>query len=127
LKEPSLGVLRLIAQQPGAFVTSAEVLQELLHRFLAINRWAAGRILFTEFSDLMRNRVEPILHNDVEKAAALAEVYPDLDARDLVHVAVMQRVGAGQIVSADRDFDRVTGVERLDPETIDLWQDRLRS
>ena len=36
-----------------------------------------------------------------------------MSARDLVHWAVMQRVGAERIITADTDFDRLPGVERL--------------
>ena len=34
---------------------------------------------------------------------------------DAYHAAIMERLGIDQILSFDRDFDRVPGIERLDP------------
>jgi predicted nucleic acid-binding protein len=41
--------------------------------------------------------------------------------RDLVHLAVPRRVGAGSIVAADADFDAVDRVTRLDPTDVARW------
>ena len=35
--------------------------------------------------------------------------------RDLIHVAVMNRMGISDIISADKDFDEVEGIRRHDP------------
>ena len=43
LKGPCIQVLLLAAEHPQAFVTDAEVLQELLHRYLALRLWTQGR------------------------------------------------------------------------------------
>ena len=51
----------------------------------------------------------------VSLAAELADRHPGISARDLVHVAVMQRLGINRIISADTDFDRLEGIDRLDP------------
>ena len=42
-KEPCARILRMAAEQPQPFVTDSEVLQELMHRYLASGRWALGR------------------------------------------------------------------------------------
>src|SRR3990172_878982 len=68
LKEPSAQVLMLAAERPEAFVTDAEVLQELLHRYLALRLWPQGREVFRHFTELMRERVEPVQADDVERA-----------------------------------------------------------
>lgn len=36
-------------------------------------------------------------------------------------MAVMQRLGARRIISADTDFDRIEGTDRLDPARIEEW------
>lgn len=48
------------------------------------------------------------------------EHFPELSARDLLHVAVMLRVGSERIVKADKSFDRLAGegIERLDPAGV---------
>ena len=41
-KSPCADILRMVAENPQAFITDAEVLQELVHRYLAQGRWALG-------------------------------------------------------------------------------------
>lgn len=125
LKEPSAQVLMLVAERPAAFLTDAEVLQELLHRYLALRLWPQGREVFRHFAELMRERVEPVHAVDVEHAALLADQYPDLGARDLLHAAVISRLGLRRIVSADAGFDRLPDVERLDPTDVVAWRDKI--
>ena len=121
LNDPSARVLELAARRPSAFFTDAEVLQEILHRYCALKAWPAARGRFAAFAALMRGRVEPMTALDVERAAVLADSQPRLSARDLIHVAVMQRVGTNRIVTADAGFDGVDSIERLDPMLVDEW------
>ncbi len=113
----------LISQRPEAFFTDAEVFQELFHRYLSLRVWPEGKKAFDRFAVLLRDRVEAVRLEDVRQAAAMAERYPHLSARDLLHLAVMRRVGARVIVSADRDFDTINEVERLDPLAVAAWED----
>lgn len=62
---------------------------------------------------------------DVEVAGALAQSLSRLSARDLVHLAVMRRLGVKRIISADRGFDGVPGIERLDPARFGEWRDSV--
>ena len=41
--------------------------------------------------------------------------YPALSARDAIHLAAAQEAGVNRIVSADRHFDLVEDVVRVDP------------
>jgi predicted nucleic acid-binding protein len=125
LQAPCRDVLGLVALHPRAFWTSAEVLQELLHRYLAIGRWGAGQVVFDGFTSLMRGRIESILPQDVASAAGLIGQPTDLQARDLLHLAVMKRMGADTLVSADRGFDRAPDVRRLDPANLSTWRDQV--
>ena len=126
LKDPCAQILALVAEHPAAFVTDAEVLQELLHRFVALRMWPEpGRLVFDRFTDLVRERVEPVHAVDVEGAANLSARYPRLAARDLVHLAVMKRLGSNRIVSADTGFDRLPEIERLDPAQVATWRREL--
>ncbi len=125
LRAPSLRTLHLAAINPAGFLTDAEVMQELLHRYLALRLWPLGRESIREFTAIMRGRIEPLMPIDVETAASLADRYPGLAARDLVHAAVMERLGVRLIVSADTGFERIEGVERLDPARVEDWAGRL--
>ncbi len=125
LKRPCSQILILAAEHAGAFVTSAEVLQELLHRYLALGIWQQGREAFRRFADIMVGHVAAIEPEDVVRAAELADTSLGLSGRDLLHTAVMQRLDVSRIISADADFDRVAGIRRLAPTAIDDWRDEL--
>ncbi len=120
-KEPCARILRILADDPKSFVTDSEVLQEIMHRYLASGRWTLGREVVRAFAEAMRGRIEPVHAEDVTLAAELADRHPGVSARDLVHSAVMQRLGAERIISADTDFDRLEGIDRLDPARIGEW------
>lgn len=125
LKEPCREVLRLAARRPGAFFTDAEVLQELLHRYLSLGRWPEGKRVVLDFATLMRGCVEPVLVEDAVLACELADRYGSrLAARDLLHAAVMLRTGSTKVVTADRDFDGLAamGIGRLDPADVGVWR-----
>jgi len=127
LKEPCVRILHLAAERPRMFFTNAEVLQEMLHRYLALNLWPQGREVLERFSTIMRERIEPVYAVDVEAAAALADRHASsrLSARDLLHAAVIGRVGATEVVSADRGFGKFSGIKLLEPKDFDAWQPRL--
>ena len=125
-KAPCARVLMMAAEQPQSFVTDAEVLQELVHRYVASGRWALGREVMHGFAEVMHDRIEPVCAADIQAAARLADRHPGISARDLVHAAVMQRMGADRIISVDTDFDRLPGITRLDPLRMDEWDDLLR-
>jgi predicted nucleic acid-binding protein len=125
LRGPSKRIIALIPDYPDRFFTSAEVLQELLHRYLSLRIWREARDGFWDFVTSMGGKVESILPGDVEQAARLADDDYSLSARDLIHVAVIRRVGANRIVSADRGFDRVSDIERLDPADVGRWRSLL--
>ena len=126
-KEPCSRVLRMAAAEPRPFVTDSEVLQELMHRYLASGRWLQGRAVLHAFAEVMDGRIESVLAEDVLSASRLADRHPGVSTRDLVHAAVMQRLGAGRIISADTDFDKLTGVERLDPARVEEWESSILS
>ena len=125
LKEPCVQVLLLAAEHPQSFVTNAEVLQELLHRYLALRLWPQGREAFQRFREIMQERTEAVYAEDVQHAAGLADAYPELGGRDLLHAAVMRRLGLLNIISADTGFDRLPEIERLDPARLDDWRESL--
>ena len=125
-REPCADTLVLVAENPRSFVTDAEVLQELVHRYLAKDRWALGREVLRAFALVMQDRIEPVYAGDILAAADLADRHQGISARDLVHAAVMQRLGAEHIISADTDFDRLPGMTRLDPIRIGEWGDSIQ-
>ena len=93
-------------------VTDVEVLQEILHRYTAIDRRDAIQPAF----DALRGVVDDVFAidlADVERPKAIVLERRRLSARDSLHAAVMERHGVGRILSFDRGFDTLPGVTRM--------------
>ena len=93
-------------------VTSAEVLQEILHRYVAIDRRDAIQPAFDALLGVV-DEVLDIGRKDVERARELVLGIGRLSARDALHAAVMEREGVTTIMSFDAGFDALPGVTRL--------------
>lgn len=119
LREPARRVIRSVARGELDAFTDAEVFQEILSRYLRTDEPAAAFAVFDSFLRLMTGRVLPIDIVDMMRARALAEERPSLSPRDYVHWAVMDRHGIPVIVSADRHFDDIALIERVDPTVFD--------
>lgn len=109
--EAQLILERLIAAGKR-LVTDAEVLQEILHRYTAIDRREAIGPALKATLDIV-DEVFPIEKADVLRAGEIAQNRALLSARDAVHVAVMERHGLRSILSFDGDFDRWPGLQRI--------------
>lgn len=95
-----------------ALCADAEVLQEILHRYTAIGR---SEFIDPAFAALLGvvDVVYPIERADVERARRLMRTVTRLSTRHALHVAVMQARDVGQILSFDRGFDGIPGIERI--------------
>ncbi len=109
--EAQLLLERLIAAGQR-LVTDAEVLQEVLHRYTAIQRREAIGPAFQVLLEIVDD-VFPIDKADVLRAGEIAQNPSLLSARDAVHIAVMERQGVRSILSFDADFDRWPGLTRI--------------
>jgi len=104
-------VERAIAEGES-LATDVEVLQEILHRYVAIDRRGAIAPAFDVMLGVV-DVVHPIELQDVSRAQRLVLGAQQLSARDALHVAVMQRHDIGQIVTFDAGFDGIVGITRL--------------
>jgi uncharacterized protein len=104
--------LERLALEHERLVTDAEVLQEILHRFRAIDRADAIQPAFDVVSGLV-DEVFPIDHEAVADARDELLARWGLSARDAVHIAVMRQHGVSRILSFDRGFDAVPDITRL--------------
>lgn len=93
-------------------VTDAEVLQEICHRYVAIDRREAIQPAFDAILRVVDD-VLPIGRTHVEQARDTLLRYQGLSARDALHVAVMAHHDIGHIMSFDRGFDAYPGITRL--------------
>jgi predicted nucleic acid-binding protein len=105
-------LLQTCVERSERLVCDAEVLQEILHRYISIGRRNAIQPAF----DAVRRVVDDVLPvelADVERAKLVALGTERLSARDALHLAVMERHGVTRIASFDRGFDGYPGVTRL--------------
>ena len=93
-------------------VTDAEVLQEILHRYVAIDRRDAIQPAFDAILGVV-DEVFPVTASDVEGAKAIVLGNRELSARDALHAAVMRREGIRRLMSFDSGFDSLPGLTRL--------------
>lgn len=105
-------LLERLINERQRLVTDAEVLQEILHRYVAIDRRDAIQPAF----DALLRTVDEVLAVDrsaAERAKEIVLGHRHLSARDAVHLAVMEQYGIDQILSFDSGFDGFPGVRRL--------------
>lgn len=88
-------------EEERSLVTSAEVLQELLHAYLPVDRAATLDAALTLIQGTVRE-IWPLEPDDVIHARGLADELPHLGARDLLHVACCRRRGVGEVKTFDR-------------------------
>lgn len=112
LKVQAERLLEMAVSSDERLVTSAEVLQEILHRYVAIDRRDAIQPAFDALLGVV-DEVVPIEDTDVLRARDLVIRTNMLSARDALHVAVMLGQGITRIMSFDADFDRVPGIVRI--------------
>jgi uncharacterized protein len=93
-------------------VTDVEVLQEILHRYVALDRRDAIQPALDALLGVV-DEVFPIALADVERAKSIVLGKRRLSARDAIHIAVMQREDISRILTFDAGFDAVPGVTRL--------------
>ena len=111
-KSDAQRLLEKLINDRERLVTDAEVLQEILHRYVAIDRRDAIQPAF----DALLGIVDDVL--DVNRAAAerakkIVLGNRRLSARDALHLAVMENNGIERILSFDSGFDGFPGATRL--------------
>ncbi len=93
-------------------VCDAEVLQEILHRYTAINRREAIGPAIEALLSVV-DEVLPVEKQDVLRGAEILRRPEGFSARDAMHIAIIVRHRIGRIMSFDADFDRWQGVARV--------------
>lgn len=111
-KDAARRLLERCIAQGERLVADAEVLQEILHRYVAIKRRDAIQPAFDALLGVV-DHVYPIESADVERARKLLHGVLTVSARDAIHVAIMQRHEIDRILSFDAGFDTVEWIERL--------------
>lgn len=116
-KAASAELLEAVGSGALEATTSVEILQEILHRYRALDRWEDGRRLY----DLARRLLPAVVAVTVEmtdRARVILDEHSGLMARDALHAATCERIGATALCSYDTDFDMLPGLRRATPEQV---------
>jgi uncharacterized protein len=105
-------LLEKLVSERQRLVSDAEVLQEILHRYVAIQRRDAIQPAFNALLGVI-DEVLPVDRSAVERAKEIVLAYAGLSARDAVHLAVMEYHGIDHILSFDSGFDQFPGITRF--------------
>ena len=105
-------ILERLVSERQRLVTDAEVLREILHRYVAIGRRDAIQPAFDALLGIV-DEVLSIERATAERAKEILLGNPRLSARDAVHLAVMEQHHVEQIVSFDSGFDGHPGITRI--------------
>ncbi len=118
-KESCVWVLTEIANGRLDVVIDAEIIQEVLYRYGAMQQWQIGVQMAQNLLDLVPV-VLPVTGNDMKTAVSLFAQYAPqgVKARDVLHTAVMQTHQISHIISTDKHFDQIEGMARLDPQAL---------
>lgn len=111
-KSDAQRLLEKLVSDRQRLVTDAEVLQEILHRYVAIDRRDAIQPAF----DALLGIVDQVLAVDqsiAERAKQIVLGHRRVSARDAVHLSVMEHHGIDQILTFDLGFDGFPGITRL--------------
>jgi uncharacterized protein len=105
-------LLEKLVSERKRLVTDAEVLQEILHRYVAIDRRDAIQSAF----DALLGVVDDVLSIERSTTLRAKEIvlgHPRVSARDAIHLAIMEQYKIEQILTFDSGFDGFPGVKRL--------------
>ncbi len=105
-------LLEKLIRDRQRLITDAEVLQEILHRYVAIDRRDAIQPAFDALLGIV-DEVLPVDDEAVGRAKQIVLEYRRLSARDAVHLAIMEKHGIARILSFDAGFDSFPGITRL--------------
>ncbi len=111
-KSDAQRLLEKLVSERQRLVTDAEVLQEILHRYVAINRRDAIQPAYDALLGVV-DQVLPIDQVAAERAKEIVLGHRQMSARDALHLAVMEQHGIEQILTFDSGFDGFPGITRL--------------
>ena len=113
-KQPCLDFLRRAAAGEVEVTLNSEVLQEILHRYRALNRWPEGRQAYDQARRIVPLTI-PITVEVLDRSRRLLDECARLMSRDALHAAVVEIHRLDAICSYDRDFDQISRLRRIEP------------
>ncbi|MCI0623208.1 MAG: type II toxin-antitoxin system VapC family toxin [Acidobacteria bacterium] len=112
LKARAMELCQQLAAEGRKMVADAEVMQEILHRYSAIQPRDAIQPCFDALYGLV-DEILPITEQTVLEARGLLLGCQGLSARDAIHAAIMREHRINDILSFDAGFDSLAPIRRL--------------
>jgi len=114
LREPARRFMARISAGEVEAVTSTEVLQEVLYRYVGLRRPELAASVYTLFVQICAT-VLPVTLADTDRAKDLCTSAPTgaFGVRDALHAAVMLNNDISKIATFDEGFDGLPGIQRL--------------
>ena len=115
-KDPCVRILSDVETGALAAAINTEILQELLYRYSHIKLADKG-VQLCRHTLKYPLTILPITEADIRLAVDLFDTHrvAGFGPRDSIHAATMQNNGISRLVSADKDFDHLGSVTRIDP------------
>lgn len=110
-KEKALEWIERLLSERRRLVTTAEVFQEILHRYSALKRREYIDVAFQALKEVVEE-VFPITAEDVFEAKQILTHSDACSSRDCLHVASMRRQNIFEILSFNKVFDGFPGMTR---------------
>lgn len=111
-KRDAQRLLEQLVTERQRLVTDAEVLQEILHRYVAIERRDAIQPAYDALLGVV-DEIFDVNRAAVERAKEIVMGHRRLSARDALHLAVMEQKSIERILSFDSGFDGYPGITRI--------------
>jgi predicted nucleic acid-binding protein len=111
-KSDAQRLLEQLVSERQRLVTDVEVLQEILHRYVAINCRDAIQPAFDALLGIV-DQVLDVNRRAAERAKEIVLGHRGLSARDALHLAVMEQHAIERILSFDSGFDGFPGIVRV--------------
>lgn len=111
-KRKVLAAIRRAVEDDIPLVTSAEVFQEILHRYFSTRRYRKAEIAYRFLAEIC-TEILPVEERHTARALELLQVHRDIAARDALHAAVMEDAGITAILTEDRQLGLMPGIRRV--------------
>ena len=112
LRGPALRFMTRVRDGDVQACTSTEVLQEILYRYVGLQRLDLAASVYDSFVQLCP-AVLPVALSDTDRARELLQGPAGISVRDAVHAEVTLNNGVTEIATFDEGFDRIAGVSRV--------------
>ncbi len=109
-------VLRMIASDELDAATSVLVPIEVAN---AMRKYGMAAEVAAEIRAIFSSRID-VYSVDGSDAQEAAEIFGGarINPYDCLHAAVMKRMGLDEIISADKEFDKLRWITRIDPKSM---------